>query len=109
MKFKKGQQVLCVNASYGTYCAFPLKKGSIYSVDDFYECPCGSHQITLMEVPGLAKMGCRCDHSTFRRQSYFKWRFIPLEYFEKFIEYSEEAEVQKEELYEDVILLPSPN
>jgi hypothetical protein len=80
MKFNKGQQVVCIDPSYRNYCAFPLRKGGIYSIHGFYQCPsCGSRQVTLMEVPGTVTMGCRCTRTSFRRQSYYLERFVPLQ------------------------------
>ncbi len=98
MNFRVGQKVLCVNDKYGTYCAYPLKKGSVYTIHGFYKCPCGSQQVTLMEITGIINMGCRCDRTSTRRQSYFNWRFIPLEYFENLISISS----HKEEMLEKV-------
>ena len=90
MNFRAGQKVLCVNDHYTSYCAYPLKKGSVYTIDGFYRCSCGSSQVTLMEIPEVTNMGCRCHLTSVRRQSYFTWRFIPLEYFEKLIDVSQD-------------------
>lgn len=87
MKFEVGQKVLCINDHF-SYCKYPLKRGTIYTIHGFYQCACGSHQITLMEIPYAVNMGCRCDRTSFRRQSYYHWRFLPLEYFEESIESS---------------------
>jgi len=88
MNFHAGQKVLCVNDYFRTYCAYPIKKGLVYTIHGFYRCVCGSDQVTLMEIPFSTYMGCRCHRTISRRQSYFTWRFIPLDYFEKFIDLS---------------------
>lgn len=88
MNFRTGQRVLCINDKYRTYCRYPLKKGLVYTVDGFYRCSCGSLQIMLAEIPGVTNMGCRCNRTTVRRQSYFVWRFIPMEYFEGYLDLS---------------------
>lgn len=92
MNFKAGQKVLCILDQYNSYCKFPLKRGSVYTVNGFYKCACGSLQITLAEITGVTKMGCRCHRTSVRRQSYFIWRFIPMEYFEAFISSSSDTE-----------------
>lgn len=88
MNFNAGQKVLCVNDHFGSYCAYPIRKGLIYTILGFYKCDCGSDQVTLKEIPGFINMGCRCFRTSFRRQSYFSWRFIQLDYFENFIDLS---------------------
>lgn len=92
MNFRVGQRVLCINDRYRSYCRFPLKKGSVYTVNGFYTCACGSLQVTLSEIKGETNMGCRCHRTSVRRQSFFIWRFIPMEYFEAFISSSSGTE-----------------
>jgi hypothetical protein len=97
MMFQIGQKVLCINDHFRTYCRYPLKTGSIYTIHGFYQCPCGSDQVTLLEIPGVVRMGCRCNRTSTRRQSYYRWRFIPLAYFEiDKEESSDEKEVLEE-------------
>jgi hypothetical protein len=91
MNFKIGQKVVCILDYYNSYCRYPLKKGLIYTIEGFYKCPCGSQQVTLMESPGLTTMGCKCDQISFRRQSYYTWRFIPLVFFEEIIKFFPEV------------------
>ena len=81
MNFRVGQKVVCINDSYRSYCAYPLKKGAIYTIYGFYTCDCGSHQVFLDEIPGVVWMGCRCDRIFLRRQSYYSNRFRPLKYY----------------------------
>ncbi len=106
MNFKTGQKVLCVNDYFGSYCAYPIRKGLIYTIHGFYKCDCGSDQITLKEIPGSIIMGCRCFRTSFRRQSYFTWRFMPLDYFEKFIDLSSDIKKILEELD---VRIPEPH
>lgn len=84
MNLKVGQKVLCILDHYRSYCSYPVKKGSIYTIHGYYECPCGSQQVTLKEIIGVTNMGCKCNLTSYRRQSYYTWRFIPLNYFEIF-------------------------
>jgi hypothetical protein len=97
MSFRVGQKVLCVNDHYHSYCRYPVKKGSVYTIHGFYRCSCGSLQVTLVEFPGETLMHCRCPLVSERRQSYYIWRFIPLEYFEKFIGFSTEKQEDRKE------------
>ena len=98
MKFYPGQKVLCVNDYFFPRCAYPIRKGSVYTISGFYKCVCGSDQVTLTGIPDDAiLMGCRCGRTSMRPQTYYSWRFIPIEYFEAFIGFSE---VNKEELTE---------
>ena len=90
MKLKTGQKVLCVNDHYNSYCKYPLIKGSIYTIHGLYQCHCGSPQVTLKEFPDEVNMKYKCPRTSERRQSYYNWRFIPLEYFEKFVKQSSE-------------------
>lgn len=62
----------------------------VYTIEGFYRCPCGSDQITLSELPFMVNMICKCEKMAYRRQSYFVWRFIPIGYFEKFTDLSNE-------------------
>lgn len=82
MKFEFGQRVICVNDNFMSYCRYPVKKGSIYTIHGFYQCACGSHQVTLVEIPFLISMQCKCHRTLFRRQSYYNWRFVPLQSLE---------------------------
>ena len=84
MEFKLGQKVLCVNNHFN-HGQSRLKKGSVYTIHGFYQCACRSRQVTLFEIPDVTNMGCKCHRTSVRRQSYYNWRFIPLEYFEKFM------------------------
>jgi hypothetical protein len=43
-------------------------------------------------------MRCRCFRTSYRRQSYFNWRFIPIEYFEKLISLSSDKEEMQEKV-----------
>lgn len=96
MKFELGQKVLCVDDHFN-YGPSRLKKGLIYTIDGFYLCPCGSHQVTVVEIPDIISMGCKCHRTLIRRQSYYNWRFVPLEFSEMVIELSSDI---NEELYE---------
>ncbi len=89
MKFEIGQKVLCLDDHFSTYCAYPVKKGSIYTINGFYECACGSHQVNLIEFQPVIKMRCKCQRTIYRRQSFYSWRFIPLDYFDGFITFSD--------------------
>ena len=97
MKFKLGQKVLCVDDhfDYGPSC---LKKGSVYTIDGFYRCSCGSNQVTLVEIPDVLSMRCKCHQTSIRRQTYYNWRFVPLEYFEIFEELSSDINEVPEEI-----------
>ena len=77
MKFEVGQKVLCVNNHFN-YGPSRLRKGKIYTICGFYLCACGSHQVILMEIPDMTNMKCGCQRSSFRMQSYYNWRFVPL-------------------------------
>jgi hypothetical protein len=100
MNFEVGQKVLCVNDHFGSYCAYPVFKDDIYTIHDLYQCPCGSRQVTLEEVPGRTVMGCKCTRTSERRQSYYDWRFIPLTYFECLLEPS--VSKRKPEKYHEI-------
>jgi len=89
MNFKTGQKVLCVNDHFRTYCAFPVVKGTVYTISGTFKCECGSSQVILKERPLKIDMNCRCGFFSFRRQSFYDWRFIPLTYFERFISLSD--------------------
>ncbi len=112
MNFHKGQKVLCVNDRFIIYCSYPVKKGKVYTIHDFYTCDCGSKQVTLTEKPYVDQMKCGCGRIEERRQSYYNWRFVPLEYFEKFIGWLEikenpdrsvvRTEKEKQDLVEDI-------
>lgn len=41
MNFKAGQKAVCVNDHFRSYCAYPVRKGLIYTIDGFYKCICG--------------------------------------------------------------------
>jgi len=97
MNFKTGQKVVCINDQFRSYCAYPIKKGVIYTIDGFYMCACGSSQVTLAERPCTINMKCRCSRISNRRQSYYDWRFVPLELLENIIEFPSE---KKEETTE---------
>ena len=92
MGFHIGQKVLCVNDRFRSFCSYPVKKGLVYTVQGLYRCECGSHQVVLFEKPYMSEMQCGCGRIENRRQSYYNWRFIPLEYFEKLIGWSERIE-----------------
>jgi hypothetical protein len=96
MMFQVGQKVLCINDHF-SYCRYPLKEGLVYTIHGFYQCACGSHQVTLIEIPYTVNMGCRCHMSSIRRQSYYIWRFVPLEYFEEYADSSSDIEEVLEE------------
>lgn len=85
MKFRSGQKVLCVNDHFNAPCGNRVKKGHIYTVQGYYKCPCGSRQVALIEYPAHTPMSCRCPGITYRRQTFYEWRFIPIEYFEMFL------------------------
>ena len=109
MNFKIGQRVLCVNDYKMRYCLYPIRKGLVYTIAGFYKCSCGSDQVTLSEVPCMTNMVCKCEKISYRRQSYYAWRFIPMGYFEKFTDLSKEKQGKKkeyisinEEVHEDV-------
>lgn len=99
MRYKVGQKVLCVNDHSNSNCSYPLMKGSIYTIHGFYLCPCGSLQVTLTEIPGATNMRCKCHLISFRRQSYYIWRFIQLEFFEAF----EDASPGRKEILKELI------
>lgn len=82
MKFKVGQKVVCINDRYSSYCAYPLKKGAIYTIQGLYTCSCGSQQVFLVEVPEVTWVGCKCQSTSLRRHSYYAWRFRVLKYYE---------------------------
>ena len=97
MKFKIGQKVLCVDDHFN-YGQSRLTQGSIYTIIGFYLCPCGSNQVTLLEIPDVLSMRCKCHHTSIRKQTYYNWRFVPLEYFEKFEEISSDINEVLEEI-----------
>jgi hypothetical protein len=82
MKFHDNQLVLCINDHYNSYCRFPVKWGRVYTIHGYYKCTCGSVQVTLEEISGVTEMGCKCSNTSYRRHSYFSWRFVPFEYSE---------------------------
>lgn len=96
MKFEFGQKVVCINNHFN-YGQSRLKKGYIYTIEGFYICPCGSNQVTLVEIPDIISMRCKCHRTLIRRQSYYNWRFVPLEFSEIAFELPSEI---SEELYE---------
>jgi hypothetical protein len=75
------------------YCAYPVKKGLVYTIDGFYKCPCGSDQVTLKERASTIEMICKCRRLSYRRQSYYSWRFIPEELFYNFIDLSAKKKI----------------
>jgi hypothetical protein len=79
MNFSTGQLVLCINDKWDRDCVYPVKRGMIYTIHGFYKCPCGSDQLTLVEMPYVTSMICGCSRCTTRRRSYYSWRFTPLE------------------------------
>lgn len=81
MKFQVGQKVLCVNDHFN-YGPSRLKKGNVYTIQDFYICPCGSFQLIVSEIPDVLSMRCKCNSTIIRRQSYYAWRFKPLENYD---------------------------
>jgi hypothetical protein len=81
MEFTIGQKIVCIDARYKTFCAFPLKKGKIYTVSGFFKCECSSEQLFLHGISQFVRMGCACNRTSLRRQSYFTWRFKPLQYY----------------------------
>jgi hypothetical protein len=99
MEFKTGQKVVCINPTCTRYCKYPLKKGAIYTVDGFYQCECGSRQVSISEKPAVLTMYCGCSRSANRRQTYYNWRFIPLELLTNFISLPSQSKTpQKPEL-----------
>ena len=99
MEFKKGQIVLCIDDHFN-YGQSRLKKGNVYTIQDFYKCPCGSDQLILLEIPDIITMRCKCGSTIFRRQSYYNWRFISMEYSEKF----KETSLDNIEVMEEVVV-----
>ena len=101
MTYKKGQKVVCVDPSCKTFCRYPLKKGAIYTIDSQYQCECGSPQVALKEYQDVLNMHCGCSRISHRRQTYYEWRFMPLDIFTNFIAIpavkSEDQEVTIEE------------
>lgn len=93
-----GQRLLCVNDHFNSYCAYPVKKGLVYTIDGFYKCPCGSDQVTLEERKAMIDMICKCNRLSYRRQSYYSWRFIPLELFDNFIYLSYKEKTPEENI-----------
>ncbi len=94
MNFEAGQKVMCVNDHYKSYSRYPVTKGTVYTIHGHYHCPCGSHQVTLLEFPDRTLMGCRCPREVSRRSSYYNWRFIPLDLYYSIMELTtEEIEV----------------
>ncbi len=100
MDFKTGQKVVCVNDHFRSYCPYPVKKGLTYTIDGFFLCPCGSRQVTLKEKPFSLEMRCGCGRISYRRQSYYSWRFIPIDLLTNFLHLTDKklfpAEIQKE-------------
>ena len=108
MNFRTGQKVVCVNDHFVRYCSYPIKKGVIYTIDGFYKCRCGSYQLTLRERSVFIDMICKCNRISYRRQSYYSWRFIPLDLFDNIIDlennkFPDEIIVRKPEPGKEVI------
>ena len=101
MIFEKTQKVVCINATCKTYCRYPLKKGAIYTISGLYQCECGSLQVALVEYPEVLNMHCGCSRVSERRQTYYEWRFMPLDLFTNFIAIPEEKSVEEELTIED--------
>ena len=101
MTYKEGQKVVCVDPTCKTYCRYPLKKGAIYTIHGHYQCTCGSLQVALEEYQEVLNMHCGCSRISHRRQTYYEWRFMPLDLFTNFIAIptvkSEDQEVTIEE------------
>jgi hypothetical protein len=86
MTFKIGQKVVCINATCNSYRGNrPLQKGRVYTVDGNYTCGCGSKQVSITERPEVLIMHCGCSRRSVRRQTYYNWRFMPLDLLTKFI------------------------
>ena len=80
MSYKIGQKVLCVDDRFDRQPVYAVKIGEVYTIKGFYNCPsCGSLQFILFEFPLHTLMGCKCGHTMDRRQSFYAWRFVPLE------------------------------
>jgi len=101
MQFEAGQKIVCINANWKGYCRYPLTKGAVYTVHSTYRCTCGSRQIALREYAAVLNVVCCCSQIITRRQTYYEWRFVPLDLFEEIIaipkEKAEEKEVQIEQ------------
>lgn len=93
MKFRKGQMVRCVNDGFNNRPpAYKVTIGAVYTVEDTYQCPvCNSEQNILFEFPLHTSMGCRCPNTTYMRQTFYAWRFEPVEDSEYEPEVSEDA------------------
>jgi hypothetical protein len=96
MKFQRGQKVVCINDRFSSYCSHPVIKGRVYTIQGSYRCVCGSNQVTLFEKPYNTYMKCGCGRVSERRQSYYNWRFLPLEYFENYVSLSSKKNIPEE-------------
>ncbi len=96
MNYRPGQRLVCVNDRFSSYCSHPIIKGTVYTVHENYRCACGSKQVTLFERPYINDMRCGCGRIANRRQSYYNWRFLPFDYFEQFIDLSDEEKIPGE-------------
>lgn len=102
MTFKIGQSVVCINATCNSYRGNgPLKKGRIYTIDGYYSCGCGSKQVSISERPEVLTMHCGCSHTSVRRQTYYEWRFMPLDLFINFISLPAKKTTEKESTLEE--------
>jgi len=97
MIFKNGQKVICVRGTSKANCNCSLRKGAVYTVESPYQCACGSHQVALKEIPEVLLMRCACSHTANRRQTYYNWRFIPLDLLTNFIS-APEIKLEKAEI-----------
>ncbi|MBN1132133.1 MAG: hypothetical protein JXR52_08660 [Bacteroidales bacterium] len=80
MNFRTGQKVICVNDRFNRKPVHAVKAGEIYYINGFYSCPsCQSLQFSLFEFPFYTLMGCKCGLTLERRQTFYAWRFVPLD------------------------------
>jgi len=93
MSYRIGQKLLCIDDRFDHRPTHAVKAGEVYTLTGFYYCPaCQSPQFTLSEFPFTTRMRCGCGHTRERRQTFYAWRFVPLE------EQENVAEVPEEEL-----------
>lgn len=96
MNYEAGQKVVCINATWKGYCRYPLKKGAVYTVHSNYRCTCGSRQIAFMEYADVLNVVCCCSQIISRRQTYYEWRFMPLDLFKEIMSMPEDKTEEKE-------------
>lgn len=85
-KIGAGDKVVCKYPKRSFSCPNPLVKGEIYTVAGIYVCQCSSVQICLEEADYDISMICKCGREEWRRQSYYAWRFQPLQYYNTYNE-----------------------